>query len=326
MLKTFLRLLSIKPILIMFLILVGGVLIGGYLAYDHYWIKEPPVELVKSRLWDRLEDKSHLRKFDGGIKLAEEKDSAAVLVAMNKQYDSATTWQMMYQFFGEHLWQAEEMLKSNDPQKQQDAFRIMAEIGARAARNAYRDGASDAWLGARIAQAYFLPNRPLVQAMVAAQKATNAPPADPKAAKAAARAVAKPARANLAKTLTEESLIRSANRMFETAGEMEPVFKNYQLLVKLAPTNQVIPVRLEYVRVLEGDNRFDQAITEMQQLLKTAPTNQIVPLRLEYARVLERGGRFELAISELQQITNTNLTTKALDRLAVKLKQRADNK
>lgn len=114
--------------------------------------------------------------------------------------------------------------------------------------------------------------------------------------------------------------------MFETAGEMEPVFKNYQLLVKLAPTNQVIPVRLEYVRVLEGDNRFDQAIAEMQQLLKTAPTNQIVPLRLEYARVLERSGRFELAISELQQITNTNLTAKALDRLTVKLKQRADNK
>ena len=322
MLKTFLRLLSIKPILIMFLILVGGTLVGGYLAYDHYWIKEPPVELVKNRLWNRLEDKSHLSKFDGGIKLTDEKDNAAMLVAMNKQYDSATTWQMMYQFFGEHLWQAEEMLKSNDSQKQQDALRIMAEIGARAARNAYRDGASDAWLGARIAQAYFLPSRPLVQAMVAAQKATNAIPADPKAARIAGKA----ARANLAKTLTEETLIRTANRLFETAGEMEPVLRNYQLLVKIAPTNQVIPVRLEYVRVLEGDGRFEQAITEMQQLLKTAPTNQIVPLRLEYARVLERGGRFELAISELQQITNTNLTTKALDRLAVKLKQRADTK
>lgn len=183
MLKTFLRLLSIKPILIMFLILVGGVLVGGYMAYDHYWIKEPPVELVKSRLWDRLEEKARLRKFDGGIKLADEKDSAAMLVAMNKQYDSATTWQMMYQFFGEHLWQAEEMLKSNDPQKQQDAFKIMAEIGTRAARSAFRDGASDGWLGARIAQVYFLPSRPLVQAMVAAQKATNAPPVDPKAAK-----------------------------------------------------------------------------------------------------------------------------------------------
>ena len=322
MLKTFLRLLSIKPILILFLILVGGTLVGGYLAYDHYWIKEPPVELVKSRLWNRLEDKSHLSKFDGGLKLAEEKDIAAMLIAMNKQYDSATTWQMMYQFFGEHLWQAEEMLKSNDPQKQQDAFKIMAEIGTRASHSAYRDGASDAWLGARIAQAYFLPNRPLVQAMAAAQKATNAVPTDPKAVKISGKA----ARALQAKTLTEESLIRTANRLFETAGEMEPVLKNYQLLVKIAPTNQVIPVRLEYVRVLEGDNRFDQAITEMQQLLKTAPTNQIVPMRLEYARVLERGGRFELAIAELQQITNTNLTAKALDRLAVKLKQRADSK
>ena len=339
MLKTFIRLLSIKPILITFLILVGGVLVGSYLAYDHYIVKEPPVELVKSRLWGRIEDKSHLKKFDGGIKLAEEKDVAAAIVAMHKQYDSATTWQMMYQFFGEHLWQAEQMLKSEDAQKQQDAIRIMGEIGNRAARSAYRDGASDAWIGARIAQAYFMPEAMRLKekakeadklaaekaaaekaaadklaaeekaaadklaAEKAAAKLTNAVPVDPKAAKlaekaaekaaAAARAAkaaaaARPNRGNLARGLTEETLVRAANRLYETAGEIDPVFRNYQFLIRQASTNQVVPLRLEFARVLENYDRLDQAMTE------------------------------------LSQITNTNLTAKSIERLKSKIKQRND--
>ena len=339
MLKTFIRLLSIKPILITFLILVGGVLVGSYLAYDHYIVKEPPVELVKSRLWGRIEDKSHLKKFDGGIKLAEEKDVAAAIVAMHKQYDSATTWQMMYQFFGEHLWQAEQMLKSEDAQKQQDAIRIMGEIGNRAARSAYRDGASDAWIGARIAQAYFMPEAMRLKAKAkaadklaaekaaaekaaadklaaeekaaadklaaekAAAKLTNAVPVDPKAAKlaekaaekaaAAARAAkaaaaARPNRGNLARGLTEETLVRAANRLYETAGEIDPVFRNYQFLIRQASTNQVVPLRLEFARVLENYDRLDQAMTE------------------------------------LSQITNTNLTAKSIERLKSKIKQRND--
>lgn len=321
MLKTFLRLMSIKPILVMFVILVGSIIVGSYLAYDHYVVKEPPVELVKSRLWNRLEDKSHQSKFDDGLKLAEEKDVAAALVAMNKEYDSATTWQMMYQFFGEHLWQAEQMLKSSDPQKQQDALKIMSEVANRAARSAYRDGASDAWIGARIAQAYVMPTRAIVvannaaaeaktaaeakaveaeaaaaavaAAAAAAQKATNTAPVDPKAAKAAkvpakvaARPITKANRAQQQKGLTEENLIRTANRLYETAGEVEPVFKNYQLLIKIAPTNQIVPLRLEYARVLENYDRYEQALTE------------------------------------LNQVTNTNFTAKAIERVQLRIKRR----
>lgn len=320
MLKTFLRLMSIKPVLVMFVILVGSVIVGSYLAYDHYLVKEPPVELVKSRLWSRLEDKSHKSNFEEGLKLGEEKDVAAALVAMNKQYDSATTWQMMYQFFGEHLWQAEQMLKSSDSQKQQDALKIMSEVAQRAARSAYRDGASDPWIGARIAQVYVMPTRAIVQAnnaaadakaaaeakaaeaeaataaaaaaAAAAQKATNNAPNDPKAAKAA-RAIAKAAARPVPKALraqqkglTEEGLIRTANRLYETAGEIEPVLKNYQLLISIASTNQVVPVRLEYARVLESYDRY------------------------------------ELALKELSQITNTNLTAKAIERVQLRMKRR----
>jgi hypothetical protein len=286
MLKTFLRLLSIKPILVTFLILVAGAVVGAYMAYDHYWVKNPPVKLVKSRLWGRIEDKAHKSKFDGGIKLADEADPTA---AMNKQYDSATTWQMMYQFFGEHLWQAEQMLAGADHQKQQNAFRIMSEVGARAARSAYRDGASDPWIGARIAQAYFVPNLPIAKA-IAEQAAKDAapPPPDPKAPKG--NRPPRPNRPNMGKVLTEERLIREANRLYENNGEIASVFKNYELLARIAPTNQINNVRVEYAQVLENYREYDKAL------------------------------------AELSHVTNTNMTAKLEQRLKTKIAKRDEDK
>jgi hypothetical protein len=271
MLKTFLRLLSIKPILVTFLILVAGALVGAYMAYDHYLVKEPPVELVKSRLWNRIEDKSHKSKFDEGIKLADETDPT---VAMNKQYDSATTWQMMYQFFGEHLWQAEQMLASSDRQKQQNAFRIMSEIGTRAARSAYRDGASDPWIGARIAQAYFVPNLPIAKA-IAEQAAKDAapPPPDPKAPKGT-RLPPRPKQPQ-GRVLNEERLIREANRLYESNGEIASVFKNYELLARIAPTNQINNVRVEYAQVLDNYREYDKALAQLSLVSNTNMTARL---------------------------------------------------
>lgn len=132
------------------LLAVVGLAFGGWAAYKKVTNRPLTPEESKRLIANYLEEKSGASDCKSSIDISKEKNPWQALKFV---YDSPPDYKTVYRAIGEHLSVAEELLGRSEPRAQQNGLRIVAELLAVA-----NEVACDAWLGARIADGYIVPN------------------------------------------------------------------------------------------------------------------------------------------------------------------------
>jgi hypothetical protein len=102
-----------------------------------------------------LKEKSGKTDFTIPLDAAKEKNPWTVL---RTAYDAPPDYKTVYTAIGQHLFVTDALLRDDDAKEQQKGLRLAAELC-----EVSREVAYDSWLGARICDAYLLPNIDLVE-------------------------------------------------------------------------------------------------------------------------------------------------------------------
>ena len=146
----------------------------------------------------------------------------------------AQDYRTMYRLIGEQLTTAERLLASSEPQQKEAGIQAALTI-LRAAQN----DAADAWLGARICEAYVWPFTELAYGSTSGR-------------------------------LNVDSLLNVADRAFRDAGETDNLMRNYRLIIRKTPTsNRADQARFRLAKLLEDQQDFRGALECLKEIQTT---------------------------------------------------------
>ncbi len=143
---------KIATVLLLSLLVLAGLAFAGYKYFGQSTSRVTAASPEESReLVDKyLKKKSRRSDFKTSLDaLKKEKRPWEVLA---KQYDSVPDYETVYRLIGEHLWIAENYLKSSEKRDQRIGLQLLREEVEVAS-----DIAVDDWLACRICEAYLVP-------------------------------------------------------------------------------------------------------------------------------------------------------------------------
>ncbi len=233
---------SSKSLLIVLgcILAAAAIAFGGYKIYDK--VSSRPLTPAETReaVTKYLKKRSNRSSFETSLEpLKKEKRPWDIL---EKQYDSVPDYETVYRRIGEHLWIADQWLKSTDKKEQRAGARtIMAAV------DAAHDVAVDDWLACRICDAYLVP------IFTHEGELTD----------------------------EEEQLMHFAARRYNDADETEKeieIGKYY--LTKVGSNRRGDSVRYRLARLLQNKGQHEEAKKILQQI-NTGKTNALSQKKLE---------------------------------------------
>jgi hypothetical protein len=144
---------SAKPgiIILVCLLVLGGLAFGAYKFYGKGSTPGPlSTEEARDAVLSYLKKKAHRSDFKGSMDTV--KGDKRPWETLIKRYDSVGDYETVYRLIGEHLWIADNLLRSSDQKELRAGKRLVMELS-----DVAQDVAVDDWLACRICEGYLVP-------------------------------------------------------------------------------------------------------------------------------------------------------------------------
>ncbi len=266
--------LSKRAIVSIGLAIVASVFLGlaGRALYRKVMHRPLTTAQVRGAIWDYLEERSERSEFKSALpalsnaqptlitrtnkagrvktKLIKKNEANPQRVLTREFHNAlaeAADYRTIYGLIGDQLASAEKLLATSDaPQKEAGLLVVLD------ANRAAQQDASDAWLSARICEAYLWPYVEL------ADSSKNG-------------------------KLSAQNILDLADRAFRQAGETNNLIRNYRLLIRTTPTSRrADAARLRLARLLEDQQDFKaalQCLCEIQDTNNPALQQRVAMLK-----------------------------------------------
>ncbi len=247
------RKISLKTILIFCacLFLAVGLAFGGYGIYKKRAARPLTAEETKVLIANYLEKRTGESEFKISLEVMKEKNPWETL---KQKFDAPVDYKAVYRAIGEDLFVADNLLGSTEAKDNQNGLRVLMELC-----DVSNDVAVDPWLGARIADAYIMPNL---------GKADNL----------------------VKRGISREQVMRFVAKVYENADDKDKQIELCKMaLAEIGSSNSKLKVKSDYIRwklanLLDRKGQHDEAIVVYKQI--TDPN-----FKVHVERRLSMGGK-----------------------------------
>ncbi|MCX7871765.1 MAG: hypothetical protein N2487_00605 [Verrucomicrobiae bacterium] len=208
-------------------------------------------EQIKPILADLIE---YQLAFKDLYKSLDDSDNSELAIAQNEfvmslrqKFDEATTYAKMYEYIGQELWVVDKLFESKNPAH----LRVALRMARQAARDAM-DLAQNQWLGARIYEAYILPNVGLAGGDTGGG-------------------------GNRRNRFSMEGLLNECASIFQMAEEQENEIRTYRMMLSLAPDSPRADfTRLQLASIYDNNGDTGKAEKYVKQVQNTNNINFVM--------------------------------------------------